>query len=37
MVFPENPTGTLKVAQLPNADRRVCDGVYLYPMYFGPE
>lgn len=35
LVFPENPSGTVKTVQLPNADRRVCDGVYLYPIYFG--
>jgi hypothetical protein len=35
LVFPENPTGKLKTPQLPNANRRVCDGVYLWPMYFG--
>jgi hypothetical protein len=34
MVFPENPTGKLKTTQL-SADRRICDGVYLWPMYFG--
>ncbi|KAL9139795.1 hypothetical protein ACP0BX_000571 [Amphidinium carterae] len=34
MVFPENPTGVRKTPQL-SVDRRVCDGVYLYPMYFG--
>ena len=27
----------MKVPQIPNADRRVCDGVYLWPMYFGME
>lgn len=35
MVFPENPTGKIKTPQLPNANRRVCDGVYVWPMYFG--
>jgi len=34
LVFPENPSGTIKVPQLPNANRRVCDGVYVWPMYF---
>lgn len=34
MVFPENPSGTIKVPQLPNSNRRVCDGVYVWPMYF---
>eukprot|EP00980_Cylindrotheca_fusiformis_P004905 scaffold1041_cov121-Cylindrotheca_fusiformis.AAC.10 len=34
MVFPENPSGKLKTPQLPNANRRVCDGVYIWPMYF---
>jgi len=28
-------TGVIKVNQLPNPDRRVCDGVYMWPMYFG--
>ena len=36
MVFPENPSGRIKVGRLP-ANRRVCDGVYLFPMYFGGE
>jgi hypothetical protein len=36
LVFPENPSGTIKTVMLSNPDRRVCDGVYLYPMYFGP-
>ena len=35
MVFPENPTGRLKTPQIPVVNRRVCDGVYLWPMYFG--
>jgi len=35
LVFPENPSGKIKIPQVPNADRRVCDGVYLWPMYFG--
>ncbi len=35
LVFPENPSGKIKIPQIPNADRRVCDGVYLWPMYFG--
>lgn len=35
MVFPENPSGELKTPQLPDSNRRVCDGVYLYPMFFG--
>jgi hypothetical protein len=34
LVFPENPTGKIKIPQL-SANRRVCDGVYLWPMYFG--
>jgi hypothetical protein len=34
MVFPENPSGTIKIPQLPNVNRRVCDGVYVWPMYF---
>ena len=28
MVFPENPSGVIKVGQLPDPNRRVCDGVY---------
>jgi hypothetical protein len=35
MVFPENPSGRLKTPQIPIVNRRVCDGVYLWPMYFG--
>jgi len=35
LVFPENPTGTIKKVKVPDAGRRVCDGVYLYPTYFG--
>jgi hypothetical protein len=35
MVFPENPSGRLKTPQNPVVNRRVCDGVYLWPMYFG--
>jgi hypothetical protein len=35
LVFPENPSGKLKTPQLANPNRRVCDGVYLWPMYFG--
>merc|ERR1712071_492845 len=35
MVYPENPTGAIKIPQLPNSNRRVCDGVYTWPMYFG--
>lgn len=35
MVFPENPSGKIKTPQLPNANRRVCDGVYNWPMYYG--
>lgn len=35
MVFPENPSGVIKTTQLPDSNRRVCDGVYLWPMYFG--
>ena len=34
MVFPENPSGTIKTPQLANPLRRVCDGVYVWPMYF---
>ena len=34
MVFPENPSGKIKTPQL-SPERRVCDGVYLWPMYFG--
>lgn len=34
MVFPENPSGRIKTPQLPNSNRRVCDGVYVWPMYF---
>ena len=37
MVFPENPSGKMKTPQIANPDRRVCDGVYLWPMYFGME
>lgn len=33
MVFPENPSGAIKTPRLP-ANRRVCDGVYVWPMYF---
>ena len=35
MVFPENPSGAIKTPRLPNPNRRVCDGVYTWPMYFG--
>lgn len=28
MVFPENPSGVIKKPQLPDPNRRVCDGVY---------
>lgn len=28
LVFPENPSGVIKVPQLPDSNRRVCDGVY---------
>ena len=35
MVFPENPSGKLKTPQIANPNRVVCDGVYLWPMYFG--
>lgn len=28
MVFPENPSGVFKTPRHPNANRRVCDGVY---------
>ena len=37
MVFPENPSGTIKVPQNPDPSRRVCDGVYNWPMYYGME
>lgn len=37
MVFPENPSGKLKTTQIGVANRLVCDGVYLWPMYFGME
>ena len=36
-VFPENPSGTIKVPQNPDPSRRVCDGVYNWPMYYGME
>lgn len=36
MVYPENPSGVRKTPQLA-ADRRICDGVYLFPMYFGAD
>lgn len=35
MVFPENPSGKIKTPQLADSNRRVCDGVYVWPMYFG--
>lgn len=35
MVFPENPSGAIKTPQHPDPNRRVCDGVYVWPMYFG--
>lgn len=35
LVFPENPSGALKTVKIPDPGRRVCDGVYLYPTYFG--
>jgi hypothetical protein len=35
MVFPENPSGVIKQTRLPDSNRRVCDGVYVWPMYFG--
>jgi hypothetical protein len=35
LVFPENPSGRLKTPQIPIVNRRVCDGVYIWPMYFG--
>jgi hypothetical protein len=35
MVFPENPSGKIKTPQLADPNRRVCDGVYVWPMYFG--
>ncbi len=34
MVFPENPSGVLKTPQISDPNRRVCDGVYMWPMYF---
>ena len=34
MVFPENPTGKIKTPQL-SAERRVCDGVYVWPVSSG--
>lgn len=34
LVFPENPSGRIKIPQIPNSNRRVCDGVYVWPMYF---
>ena len=37
MVFPENPTGKMKTSQIGVPNRLVCDGVYLWPMYFGME
>ena len=37
MVFPENPSGAIKTPQLPDASRRICDGVYNWPMYYGME
>lgn len=37
MVFPENPTGKMKTSQIGIPNRLVCDGVYLWPMYFGME
>mmetsp|Transcript_83514 Transcript_83514/g.233024 ORF Transcript_83514/g.233024 Transcript_83514/m.233024 type:complete len:780 (+) Transcript_83514:59-2398(+) len=33
MVWPENPTGETRTAQGPS-NRLVCDGCYVYPMYF---
>lgn len=37
LVFPENPSGKVKTANIPaSAKRLVCDGCYLYPTYFGP-
>jgi hypothetical protein len=35
MVFPENPSGVIKQTRLPDSNRRVCDGVYMWPMYYG--
>jgi hypothetical protein len=37
LVMPENPSGRIKTPQLPNVNRRICDGVYVWPMYFGTE
>jgi len=34
LVFPENPSGVLKITRAQDSNRRVCDGVYLYPMFF---
>jgi hypothetical protein len=35
LVIPENPSGKIKTPRLPNPNRRICDGVYVWPMYFG--
>lgn len=35
LAFPENPSSTLKIPRLPRWQRRVCDGAYLWPMFFG--
>eukprot|EP00934_Nitzschia_sp_Nitz4_P000700 Nitzschia sp. Nitz4//scaffold21_size171442//127911//130441//NITZ4_002182-RA/size171442-augustus-gene-0.207-mRNA-1//-1//CDS//3329542474//700//frame0 len=35
MVFPENPSGVFKTPQIPDPNRRVCDGVYIWPQYMG--
>ena len=35
MVFPENPSGKITTPQISDPNRRVCDGVYVWPMYFG--
>jgi len=33
MVWPENPTGETRTGMAP-VNRRICDGCYVYPMYF---
>jgi hypothetical protein len=35
LVIPENPSGKIKTPRLPDPNRRICDGVYVWPMYFG--
>ncbi|KAJ8613007.1 hypothetical protein CTAYLR_004045 [Chrysophaeum taylorii] len=35
MVWPENPSGVLKTPQIPDSNRRICDGCYVYPQFFG--